>query len=57
VLRGTPTLAPPGGEVEGGVEAGQEPILAPRVEDERVWMTFDCGAGIAHRLEPRGPDR
>jgi hypothetical protein len=33
------------GELEAGVEA------------ERVWMTCDCGAGIAHRLDPVEPDR
>jgi hypothetical protein len=27
------------------------------VEGERVWMACDCGAGIAHRLEPREPDQ
>jgi hypothetical protein len=32
------------GELEAGVEAG------------RVWMTCDCGAVIAHRLEPVRPD-
>jgi hypothetical protein len=30
--------------------------LDPGVEAERVWMTCDCGAVIAHRLEPVEPD-
>ena len=33
------------GDLEGGVE------------EERVWMTCDCGAGIAPRLEPGKPDQ
>jgi hypothetical protein len=33
------------GELKAGVEA------------ERVWMTCDCGAVIAHQLEPREHDR
>ena len=33
------------GDLDGGVEG------------ERVWMTCDCGAVIAHRVPPAGPDR
>ena len=33
----------------GDLEAGAEEV--------RVWMTCECGAVIAHRLEPKGPDR
>lgn len=27
------------------------------VDDERVWMACDCGAGIAHPLEPPSLDQ
>ncbi len=33
------------GELDGGVDG------------ERVWMTCDCGAGIAHPIEPAGLDQ
>lgn len=31
--------------------------LDGNVEGERVWMSCDCGAGIAHQLEPTEPDQ